>query len=71
LTLTVPSAGFLGSAAQRAIAERDAAIAERDAAIAQREAILKSTSWRITKPLRTLNFRYDGVNEDGSWNSTH
>ena len=35
--------------------ERDAAIAARDAALAERDALLRSSSWRITAPLRSLS----------------
>jgi 2-polyprenyl-3-methyl-5-hydroxy-6-metoxy-1,4-benzoquinol methylase len=35
--------------------ERDAAIAARDAALAERDALLRSSSWKITAPLRSLS----------------
>jgi hypothetical protein len=43
------------SAHDAACADRDAALAARDAAWAERDALLRSTSWRITAPLRALS----------------
>ena len=37
-----------------ALVDRDAALVDRDAALADRNDILSSTSWRITKPLRSF-----------------
>lgn len=38
-----------------AFTERDAAIAARDAANAERDAMLRSSSWRVTAPLRAMS----------------
>jgi hypothetical protein len=40
------------------IAERDRIRAERDALLTERAALLKSTSWRVTAPIRTIRTLY-------------
>ncbi|MEO5342832.1 MAG: glycosyltransferase [Gammaproteobacteria bacterium SHHR-1] len=39
------------------VTERDALVTERDALVTERDALVNSTSWRITRPVRTVGAR--------------